>query len=339
MSSQVYREWRLARRPVGMPVAEDFQLSQSTVTEPGEGEVRVRNTWLSVDPYMRGRMTDRESYVPPFAVGEVMQGGAVGIVEASRHPGFGPGDKVTSMFGWREGFTARPEAAMMMKLPALGIADQAFLGVAGMPGLTAYAGLLRLGQPQPGDTVFVSGAAGAVGSLVVQIAKAKGCNVVASAGGAGKCSWLREIGADEVIDYKAVDGVGGLIRALRAAAPKGIDIYFDNVGGDHLVAALECARVRARLVICGMISAYNATVPIPGPANIVNVIPKRLRIEGFIVTDHFDLQGDFVRDMAGWMAGGQIRWQETIKDGIEATASAFLGLFAGENIGKMLVRL
>jgi hypothetical protein len=340
MSAATFKEWRLARRPVGMPVPEDFQLAHSTLRAPEAGEVQVRNTWLSVDPYMRGRMIDRESYVPPFALGEVMQGGAVGVVTASDHPAFAPGDRVSSMMGWREAFTARPEAAMMVKLPALPIPDQAYLGVAGMPGLTAYAGLLRLGQPKVGETVFVSGAAGAVGAIVVQIAKAKGCRVVASAGGAQKCEWLRQHGADAVIDYKTVEnGAAGLTRALRSAAPEGIDIYFDNVGGDHLVAALECARVHARLVICGMISAYNATSLLPGPANIIQVIPKRLRIEGFVVTDHFDLQGDFVRDMSQWIASGQMHWQETVREGIEATVSAFLGLFTGENLGKMLVRL
>ena len=339
MTGLASKEWRLASRPTGMPTPENFEMADVTVAEPGPGEVQVRNRWLSVDPYMRGRMIDRKSYVPPFAVGEVLQGGAVGEVVASNHPDYAPGDKVSSMLGWREAFTSSPEAAMMMKLPPVGIPEQAFLGVAGMPGLTAYAGFHRIGQPKEGETVFVSGAAGAVGSLVCQMAKIRGCHVLGSAGGPDKMAFLAELGVDGAIDYKAAADAGARIRALKAAAPKGIDIYFDNVGGDHLVAALECARPFARFPICGMISGYNATELQPGPANIINVIPNRIRIEGFIVTDHQDMLGEFMADMSKWIAEGKVTWRETVKDGIGSTVDAFLGLFQGENTGKMLVRL
>lgn len=333
------REWRLTARPVGLPEPGHFALAEAPAPEPGEGEIQIRNRWLSVDPYMRGRMTDRASYVPPFAIGEPMQGGAVGEVVASRHPGYNPGDVISHVMGWREAVTVKPEAALAMKLPSVGLPEQAFLGIAGMPGLTAYAGLKRIGQPKAGETVFVSGAAGAVGSLVCQIAKISGCRVVGSAGGPDKAAWLHELGVDAVIDYKSLPDAHSLVHALREAAPEGIDVYFDNVGGDHLVAALECARVRARFAVCGMISAYNATAMPPGPANIVQIIPKRIRIEGFIVTDHADLMGEFQRDMGQWFAEGRLRWQETTRDRIESAVAAFLGLFAGENLGKMLVRL
>lgn len=339
MTDITSREWRLASRPVGMPTKDNFEFATNTAPTPKDGQVQVRNHWLSVDPYMRGRMVERKSYVPPFEIGKALQGGAVGEVVASAHQDYKPGDKVSSMLGWREAFTAEPASAMLQKLPPVGIPDQAFLGVAGMPGLTAYAGLMRIGQPKEGETVFVSGAAGAVGSLVCQIAKIKGCTVVGSAGGADKIAFLKEIGVDHAIDYKAAGDAGGLIRALKDAAPKGIDIYFDNVGGDHLVAALECARVHARFPICGMISSYNATELKPGPANIINVIPNRIHIEGFIVTDHQDLLPQFIADMSQWIGAGKVQWRETVRDGIESTVDAFLGLFSGENTGKMLVKL
>jgi NADPH-dependent curcumin reductase CurA len=331
------REWHLLRRPIGMPKVEDFELATTKVPPPVAGQVQVRNLWMSVDPYMRGRMTDRESYVPPFQIGHPLEGGAVGQVTQSDDPSFIPGDLVLSMYGWREAFNAKP--GTLQKLPNVGLPPQAFLGIAGMPGLTAYAGLLRVAAAKAGETVFVSGAAGAVGSIVCQIAKLKGLNVVGSAGGHDKSEWLKTLGCDAVIDYKAYANGSELTAALKQAAPKGIDIYFDNVGGDHLYAAIECARPRARLVICGMISAYNATAPLAGPGNIISVIPKRLRIEGFIVSDHNDMLGEFLGDMAGWITQGQIRYEETVDHGIAAAPEAFLKLFSGGNTGKMLVKL
>ncbi|MBI1339687.1 zinc-binding dehydrogenase [bacterium] len=337
MPTLTSREWRLKARPVGEPKPTDFEFATTDAPEPGEGQVQVRNLWLTVDPYMRGRMNDVKSYSPPFALGETMTGGAIGEVVASNDPRFSPGDKVSSMMGWREAFTA--PAAALSKLPDTNAPPQAFLGVLGMPGLTAYSGLLRIGAPKSGDTVFVSGAAGAVGSLVAQIAKIKGCYVVGSAGGADKCAWLKSIGVDEAIDYKSTGDLRGLIGALRQAAPKGVDVYFDNVGGDHLTAAIDSANVHARLVICGMISIYNASTPQPGPTNMPMIIGKRLRIEGMLVSDHGDMQAEFVRDMTGWINSGKIRYEETVFDGVDKAPEAFLSLFSGGNTGKMLVKV
>jgi NADPH-dependent curcumin reductase CurA len=327
-------EIRLASRPAGMPTRDNFEIACIDVADPGEGEVQVQNLWMSVDPYMRGRMNDTRSYVPPFALGGAMQGGAVGRVVASRAQGFAEGDLVRSFFGWREGFTA--PAAMVEKLDLRGLPPQAFLGVAGMPGLTAYAGLLRIAALKEGDVVFVSGAAGAVGSLVCQIAKAKGHVVIGSAGGPEKVAFLKEIGVDHAIDYKAEPDLG---RALAAAAPKGIDVCFENVGGSHLEAALSNARLFARVAICGLISAYNSTEPPPGPRNFVLILSKNIRMEGFIVSNHQDLEPQFLNDLSGWVAEGKVAWRETVVDGIEQAPDAFLGLFEGRNIGKMLVRL
>ena len=329
------REVRLARRPVGAPQPSDFEVAEAQVAALSSGEVQVRNAWMSVDPYMRGRMYDRPSYVPPFEVGKVMQGGAVGRVTASSDPGFREGDLVSSMFGWRESFNARAEH--LQKLDAHGLPEQAFLGVAGMPGMTAWAGLLKVAAMKEGDVVFVSAAAGAVGQVVCQIARLKGASrVIGSAGGAEKGEWLREIGCDEVIDYKAEPDLNA---ALARAAPKGIDVYFENVGGEHLVAALNAARPFARFAMCGSISGYNAEKPEPGPPNLMLTVGKRLRLQGFIVSDFFGDQPEFVREMTGWIQGGQVRWKETVDEGIDAAPGAFMKLFKGENLGKMLVKL
>lgn len=327
------REIRLAARPVGLPKATDFQLAETTAAEPVAGEIQVRNLWMSVDPYMRGRMYDRASYVPPFQIGEPLQGGAIGEVTASADDRFKPGDLVSHMYGWREAVTAAGGA--FAKLDAHGLPPEAFLGVVGMPGLTAYAGLLEIGQPKPGETVFVSGAAGAVGSVVCQIAKIKGCHVVGSVGSAEKAAWLKAAGVDEVVNYKA----GDLLGQVRAAAPKGIDVYFDNVGGEHLEVALELARPFARFVECGMISQYNESSPPPGPRNLIYVVGKSLKIQGFIVSQFQALRPAFEADMAGWIKAGQIRWEETVFEGVARAPEAFLGLFQGANTGKMLVKL
>ncbi len=332
-------EWALAARPVGMPKLSDFQTKIIDVPAPAEGEIQVMNTWMSVDPYMRGRMYDRESYVPPFQIGETLQGGSVGRVTASAHPDYKVGDLVSSFLGWRTAWTAKPAAAAVQKLPAAGLPESAFLGVAGMPGLTAYAGLLRVAEMKAGDTVFVSGAAGAVGSTVVQIAKIKGGTVIGSAGGADKCALVKSLGADHVIDYKQAKGLEGLNAALQAAAPKGIDVYFDNVGGDHLTAAIECARPMGRMALCGMISQYNDTAPATGPNNMIQMVGKQLKLQGFIVSTHADMQPAFLADMAKWIASGQMKYEETVMNGIEKAPEAFLGLFTGANTGKMLVKL
>lgn len=328
------REIRLKSRPNGLPTADNFELATVELPAPGDGEVQVKNLWMTVDPYMRGRMNDVKSYSPPFPLGKAMDGGAIGEVTASNSPALKVGDLVQSGFGWREGFTTG--ADKVQKLDPRGLPPQTFLGAAGMPGLTAYAGLLRVAALKDGDVVFVSGAAGAVGSMVAQIAKAKGHTVIGSAGGAEKVAFLKQIGVDHVIDYKAEPNLNA---ALAAAAPKGIDVYFDNVGGAHLEAALNAANPFARFAICGMISIYNATCPEPGPSNLAQLIGKNIRMEGFIVSHHFDLMPTYIDELSGWAKDGKVTWKETVFDGIEKAPEAFLGLFSGENLGKMLVKL
>ena len=327
------REIRLKSRPVGLPQADNFELATAELPEPGDGQVLVRNAWMSVDPYMRGRMYDRASYVPPFELGKALQGGAVGRVVKSNDPKFQPGDLVESMFGWREAYVAA--GAALNKLPADGVPPQAFLGVLGMPGMTAYTSFHRIGEPKEGDIVFVSGAAGAVGSAVCQIAKLRGCTVVASAGTDEKLAWLKGVGVDAVVNYKK----GDLLENVRAAAPKGIDIYFDNVGGEHLEVALEVARPFARFIECGMISIYNNTAPAPGPRNMAYIVGKRIRMQGFIVSDFMDMREQFYADMGAWVRDGKVKWEETVETGIENAPKAFLNLFSGANTGKMLVKL
>jgi NADPH-dependent curcumin reductase CurA len=328
------REIRLKSRPVGMPTAENFELATVSVPNPAPGEVQIKNLWMTVDPYMRGRMIDRASYVPPFKLGEALQGGAIGEVAASNDPGFKPGDLVSTMFGWREAFNA--PVGTLQKLDTFGLPPQAFLGVAGMPGLTAWVGLLKIAALKPGDVVFVSAAAGAVGSVVCQIAKIKGHTVIGSAGGADKGAFLKQIGVDHVIDYKTS---GNLTEAVLQAAPKGIDVYFDNVGGEHLEAALTAASRFARFALCGMISQYNLAGQPEGPRNLILAVGKSLRLEGFIVSNHFDLLPEFRKDMSGWIREGKLTRKETVVQGIENAPTAFLKLFKGENIGKMLVKL
>ncbi len=326
------RAWHLMSRPNGLPVMENFALKPVELPELEEGWIRVDNTWLSVDPYMRGRMNDVKSYTPPFTLGEPMTGGAVGKVIESRSPQFQVGETVLHMAGWRE--AAAGPAENFNKLPPLPVEDHQWLGNLGLTGGTAYFGLLRVAQAKEGDIVFVSAAAGAVGSAVVQIAKAKGMTVIGSAGGPDKCAWVRELGADGAIDYKA----GPVLAQLQAAAPKGIDVYFDNVGGDHLDAALACARQNSRFAICGMIEDYN-TGSSHALRYLMRIIAARIMLKGFIYTDFLTELGDFYRDMGGWLASGQITSRETIHDGIETAPQAFLDLFSGGNTGKMLVRI
>jgi hypothetical protein len=326
------RAWHLKSRPNGMPTLENFELKDVDLPALGEGQVRVRNRWLSVDPYMRGRMNDVKSYVPPFQVGEPLEGGAIGEVVESRADGINAGDLVQHMAGWRD--EAVVPSRMAQKLPDLGAPPERFLGVLGVTGVTAYFGLLDAAQARAGDIVFVSAAAGAVGSVAVQIAKAKGMTVIGSAGGSDKCDFVRSLGADQVIDYKA----GPILKSLAAVAPEGIDVYFDNVGGDHLDAALALARNNARFAICGMIEGYNSAEPTK-LRFIMRVIAARIRMQGFIVFDYFPRMAEFYAEMAPWVANGTVKSRETVVDGLEHTPEAFLGLFSGENTGKMLVRL
>lgn len=339
MTTLTSREWALAERPVGTPKAGDFQMLTHEAPAPAEGQIQVRNDWMSVDPYMRGRMMDRESYVPPFQIGEVMQGGAVGRVVASAHPDWAEGDLVSSFAGWREAWTAAPEEVLANKLPQTPIPDSAFLGVVGMPGMTAWAGLLEICKPKEGETVFVSGAAGAVGATVCQIAKLKGCRVIGSAGGPEKGAFLKSIGVDEVIDYREHSSADALTKALAEAAPKGVDCYFENVGGDHLTAAINVANQNARFALCGMISQYNDETPRPGPNNLIQIVGKSLLLQGFIVSNYQHLQPQFIADMSSWIPAGQMQFRETVMEGIEEAPNAFMGLFKGQNLGKMLVKL
>ena len=326
------RAWHLRSRPNGMPTPDNFELKDMELPPVGEGMVLVRNRWLSVDPYMRGRMNDVKSYVPPFQVGEPLEGGAVGEVIESNAEGVAAGDLVLHMAGWRD--EAVVPARGVNKLPALGVDPQKFLGVLGVTGATAYFGLLDVASAKDGEIVFVSAAAGAVGSVVVQLAKAKGMTAIGSAGGEQKCDFVRSLGADQVIDYRA----GPLLKSLAAAAPEGIDVYFDNVGGDHLDAAFALARNNARFAICGMIAGYND----PNPATfrfIMRIIAARIRLKGFIVFDFQSRMDEFYREMGQLVASGAVKAQETVVEGLEAMPDAFLGLFHGANTGKMLVKL
>jgi NADPH-dependent curcumin reductase CurA len=326
------RAWHLLSRPQGLPTLDNFALKEIELPPLREGMLHIRNHWLSVDPYMRGRMNDVKSYVPAFQLGEPMDGGAIGEIVESKAEGFAPGDLVQHMGGWRDEAVILAQTAR--KLPDLGVEPQLFLGALGVTGATAYFGLLDAAAAKEGDVVFVSAAAGAVGSSVVQIAKARGMTVIGSAGGEAKCDFVRSLGADEVIDYRA----GPILKALAAAAPDGIDVYFDNVGGDHLDAALAVARNNARFAICGMIQNYNDPKP-PSFGFIARVIAARIQLKGFIIFDYFPRMDEFYRDMGQWLASGAVKSRETVVEGLEAMPRAFLGLFKGENTGKMLVKL
>lgn len=334
MATMVSREIQLKSRPIGLPREQDFELAEATLPPLQEGEILVRNAFMSVDPYMRGRMYDRASYVPPFQIGEPLDGGCVGqVVETSGQVAYQVGDYVTGRQGWREYYIS--DGSGLTKVDPTLVPLQAYLGTVGMPGMTAYVGLLDIGKPEAGNTVFVSAAAGAVGSIVCQIAKIKGCRVVGSAGSEAKLQWLREVaGVDAAFNYKDVPS---LLNELGRHCPNGIDVYFENVGGDHLEAALEHMNPFGRIALCGMISQYNEAQP--GPSNLGQAVRKRLTMQGFIVSDHTDRLTAFHQDMQTWIQAGQIRWEETIVEGIENAPKAFIGLFTGDNMGKMLVRL
>ena len=331
------REIHLKSRPHGMPTHANFELAEVAVPEPKEGEALVRNIWMSVDPYMRGRMMDRQSYVPPFQIGEPLQGGAIGqVVAAGKDAKFAVGDYLNHMLGWREYALVGPQAMPQKIDPKLAPA-QSFLGALGMPGLTAYVGLFKIGAFKPGETVFVSAASGAVGAIVCQLAKAHDAYIVGSAGSDEKCEWLlKEAKIDKAINYKKEKDLNA---AVGAAFPKGIDVYFENVGGKHLEAALNHMRIGGRLALCGMIEQYNNTEAAPGPSNLIMAVGKSLRLEGFIVSNHFDQLTAFQNKMGKLIARGQMKWKETVFDGIDKAPDAFLSLFKGENFGKALVRV
>jgi NADPH-dependent curcumin reductase CurA len=326
------REIRLVSRPNGVATHSNFEIAEVELQPLGFGEVRVRNTWMSIDPYMRGRMRDYESYLPPFQIGKVLEGMAVGEVMQSNDPGFATGDTVLSFMGWREVFNA-PAAALQK--PEIEVSSpQMHLGVCGHPGHTAYIGLADVIKLQPGQVIFISGAAGAVGEIACQIAKLMGAIVIASAGSAEKCAYLKQRGVDKTIDYKKTENLSHVLAEL---APGGIDAYFDNVGGDHLDAALASAKNFATFALCGMISGYDKTVS--GPSNLMMAIDKRVRLQGFFVLDHLSHRAEFVEKMNGWIRSGDVTYRETVEVGIERAPAAFLKLFTGESVGKMLVKL
>ena len=329
------REWHLVARPQGWPTPADFALREAAVPRPGPGQALVRNLYLSVDPYMRRRMDDVESYVPPFQLDQPMDGGAIGVVIASEADGLTVGDHVRHGLGWREYAVVDGRTVTVLDPQAAPLS--AHLGVLGNTGLTAYAGLLRLAGVKPGEVVFVSGAAGAVGSMAGQIAKLMGAaRVIGSAGSDEKTRLLvDEFGFDAAINYRA----GPITEQLRQAAPDGIDVYFDNVGGDHLEAAIDRFNSHGRVVLCGMSAQYNDTAAATAPRNLVLAINKRLRLEGMIVSDHRDLREQFLRGAVGWIREGRLRYRETVVAGIEHGVDAFLGMLRGENTGKMVVRL
>jgi hypothetical protein len=333
MSRLKSREIRLASRPIGIPTAANFTLAWTESEPLKDQEVLVRNLFMSVDPYMRGRMNARKSYVPPFELGKPLDGGAVGDVIESRAPEFKPGDVVTSNFGWREYFVAAPKDLhpVSREIQPLSV----YLGALGMTGMTAWAGL-NLVEVKAGDVIFISGAAGAVGNVAGQLAKLRGCRVIGSAGSAEKVRFLlEECGFDNAFNYKT----GPVLEQLNREAPDGIDVYFDNVGGVTLEAALSALRLHGRIAACGGISGYNAETPGPGPSNLFNVIAKRLTMRGFIVSDWLDRRAEFEREVGAYLKAGKMKNQETVVKGIDQAAAAFTGLFRGQNVGKMVVEL
>ncbi len=329
------RQIELKSRPNGIPTEANFQLGEQTLSPIVKGEFLVQNEWMSVDPYMRGRMNDSASYVPPFQIGKPLEGGCVGKVIESRNDDFAVGDYVLGNLGWREKWKSSGEGVSVVDPNLFPV--QTFLSVLGMTGMTAWAGLTRVARLKPKRTVFVSAASGAVGSIVCQIAKSMDCRVIGSAGKEEKIAWLLEKAhVDDVFNYKKTED---LSAALGSLAPDGIDVYFDNVGGEHLESALDHMSLHGVVVSCGMISTYNATEPTSAPRNLFKIIGKRIRMEGMLVFDFLDQRDAFLRDMSGWIKSGAIVWGETITDGLENAPAAFIGLFNGDNIGKSLVRI
>jgi len=337
--TDINRQWLLKDRPAAMPNADDFELAETPVPEPGPGEFVMRASVLSVDPYMRGRMRDVKSYVPPVGIGEVMTGASVGAVIASKHDTFKEGDIVEGRFGWQDYALSDGKDAGARKVdPSLAPISTA-LGVLGMPGMTAYFGLLEVGQPKEGETVVVSAASGAVGGLVGQIAKIKGCRVVGIAGGPDKCAYLTdELGLDAAIDHRAAGDAKAMTAALGGACPNGIDVYFDNVGGMTLDAVLNRINLHARIAICGMISEYNQTEPELAPRPTRALLVQRARMQGLIVFDWIKRYPEGMVQMAAWIKEGKLKYREDILEGIEAMPEAMLRLFSGKNFGKQLVR-
>ena len=326
--------------PAGMPAESDFVEKDFEVSAPGPGEMLCRTVWMSVDPYMRGRMRpDVKSYIPPFSLDRPLEGGAVSEVVESNIDGFAPGDYVVDFLGgWKEYYVSKGERTQKVD-PGMAPLS-AYLGVLGMPGLTAWSGVTQILKPKEGETMFVSGAAGAVGSVVCQLGKAKGCRVIASAGSKEKCDWLEKVaGVDVALNYKDYKNAAELTKALAEAAPKGVDCYFENVGGMHLEAALNCIALGGRMAWCGMIAQYNNKEAEPGPPNLINVVGRGVMIRGFIVSEYMDKVMEFAMEVAPLLAQGKIKFQESVYEGLGKAPEAFIGLFKGENFGKAVVRV
>jgi NADPH-dependent curcumin reductase len=327
-------QFRLAARPVGLPKRTDWDYVEEPAREPGPDEVLIKVQYLSLDPAMRGWMNEGKSYIPPVQIGEVMRAGGVGEVIASDHPDFKAGDTVYGSLGIQEYATL--DGKGLTKIDTKLASAPVFLGALGMPGMTAYFGLLDIGKPHPGQTVVVSGAAGAVGTVVGQIAKIKGCRVVGIAGGKEKCDYLvRELGFDAAIDYKSED----VKKSLRAACPQGVDVYFDNVGGEILDTVLTQLARHARIVICGAISQYNSTTGVRGPANYMSLLVNRASMTGMVVFDYADRYADAMKEMAGWIGAGKLKTREDIAEGLQTFPETLLKLFKGENTGKLILKL
>ena len=334
MTNQTNRQFLLAKRPVGAATRETFTYQEVPVGEPQAGQILVKNEYLSLDPAMRGWMNEGKSYIPPVGLGEVMRALGVGKVIASNNPGFAVGDYVNGALGVQDYFLGEPRGFYKVD-PKLAPLPR-YLSALGMTGMTAYFALLAVGQPKAGDTVVLSGAAGAVGSVAGQIAKIKGCKVVGIAGGADKCRFLtEELGFDGAIDYKHED----LAAGLKRECPQGVDVYFDNVGGDILDAVLTRINVGARVVLCGAISQYNNKEAVKGPANYLSLLVNRARMEGMVVTDYMARYPEAMREMAGWLAGGQLKSKEDIVEGLETFPETLLKLFSGENFGKLVLKV
>ncbi len=340
MAALKSREIHLKKYPQGKPTKDLYEIKEVDVREPGDDEILIRIVWMTVDPYMRGRMNPHvKSYIPPFQIGEALDGGAVGQVMKSNSDQFSEGDYVVGFNGgWREYYTG-PAQAFQKVDPNLAPLS-AYLGVLGMPGMTAWAGVSQILEPKEGETMMVTGAAGAVGSLVCQIGKLKGCKVIASAGSSEKCDWLKDdLGVDVVYNYKDYSNSTDLTKFLAEQAPKGIDTYFENVGGYQLEALLNTIAFGGRIALCGMISVYNNTQPEPGPSNLTNVIGRGVLIKGFIVSNYMHLLQDFFAEMGPWLASGKIMFRETVYEGLETAPEAFAGLFEGDNTGKVVIRV
>jgi NADPH-dependent curcumin reductase len=334
MTQATNRQFKLAKRPVGMVKREDFEYAEAPVETPRDGELLIKISHISLDPAMRGWMNEGKSYVPPVGIGEVMRAGAVGEVIESKNPKFAKGDHVVGIFGVQEYALSNGKGVTKVdpKLAPLPV----YLGTLGMPGMTAYFGLLEVGEAKAGDTVVVSGAAGAVGTVVGQIARIKGCRVVGIAGGADKCKWIvDELGFDAAIDYKHED----VKKKLKEHCPKGINVYFDNVGGEILDAALTQLAMHARIVICGAISQYNNTTPVKGPSNYLSLLVNRASMKGMVVFDYASRYGEAAKDMAGWMMAGKLKSREDIVEGLQTFPETLLKLFKGENTGKLVLKV